>query len=70
MSEYTNGFNVNINEVVRLTFVDQSPTGQKIVHELCMPYDLLKGMYDTLGRAITDHDAKIAEASQQRLKVN
>lgn len=62
MSEYVNGFQINISEIARIKFLEQSQlqvnTNECI--EVAMTYEALKMLHNNLGDVIEQHDAKLA----------
>lgn len=64
MSAYTNGINININDIVRLTFSDSANGKTNEVSEVCMQFEFLKAIHETIGGAIVNHEEKIAKAKK------
>jgi hypothetical protein len=70
MSQYINQMNCNIAEIVRLQFNeviqdDQPPIFSTII---CMHYEFLKAVYDTIGKTIEQHEEQLKNVkSNQKL---
>lgn len=59
MSEYVNGLQVYINEVVTLDFRENNQTQNGSVVRVVMLYDCLKQIHNVIGDIITQHDEKL-----------
>lgn len=62
MSEYANGFQINIAEVARIKFLDQFQLQLNPIEiiTIVMHYDTFKTLHQQLGDVIEQHDAKLA----------
>lgn len=70
MSIYANGLNINMNEVVVLTFME-SVNGQTApVCQVAITYDNLKAFYNGIGSVIEQHDAKLDSVVSDMSKAN
>lgn len=70
MSEYANGLQIHINEVVTLDFRENNQTNNGSVVKVIILYDTLKHIYDVLGDVITQHDAKLANLANNKRMSN
>ena len=72
MSVYINGASLNIADIVRIEFQDTKPnnTGIETISSIVMQYDTFKGLYQTMGKAIEDHDAKLAKLADDKKRQN
>lgn len=62
MSEYVNGFQINVSDIARIRFMEQSQFDgtTKPVTEVVMQYESLKALHENLGSIIEQHDDKLA----------
>lgn len=68
-SQYVNSVNVNISEIARLTFQEQMPQydgEMSTVITVSMHVEFLKHMYETIGRALSDHAETLANVKKNR----
>lgn len=70
MSQYANGFNINLNEVALLDFRENTQDGNTSVARVVMLYPLLKDMHKILGDAIEQHDKKLGELQRTKANMN
>jgi hypothetical protein len=71
MSDYANQLNIQIAEVVRLTFNDMSPQGELLdSHLIVVHYDFLKAMSNTINQAMSDHEKTLAKQVEANRKMN
>lgn len=70
MSVYSNGFNINLNEVAILDFRENTQDGNNSVAKVAMLYSLLKEMHKVLGDAIEQHDKKLHELTRTKNNMN
>lgn len=70
MSEYANGLQININEVVTLDFRENNQTNNGSVVKVIVLYDTLKHIYNALGEVIIQHDAKLAKLANDKRMTN
>lgn len=70
MSQYANGFNINLNEVAILDFRENTQDGNTSVAKVAMLYSLLKDMHKVLGEAIEQHDKKLGELQRTKANMN
>lgn len=70
MSQYANGFNININEVALLDFKEINQDGNNSVAKVVMLYPLLKNIHKLLGEAIEQHDMKLGELQRTKANMN
>lgn len=61
MSEYVNGFQLNIEEVAKIKFTDKtnSEVNAKLVSEITMTFDCLKMLSHHLSSIIEQHSEKL-----------
>lgn len=60
MSEYVNGLNIQISDMVFLDFREGNQTGNVSVAKLVMTYDNLKSVQNTINQIVLDYDTKLA----------
>ncbi len=68
-SQYINQMNVNISEMVRLTFNEQMPQNNNEIQHiitLSMHFEFLKEMHRTIGDTLNSHMEMIANMSKNR----
>lgn len=70
MSQYTNGFNINLNEVTIIDFRENTQDGNISVAKVAMVYPLVKELHKTLGDAIEQHDKKLGELQRTKANMN
>jgi hypothetical protein len=72
MSEYVNGFNININDIARIKFLDDKVQGQfpEEVSEIAMQYLTFKMLYEGMGKVIEAHEAKLRQEAEDKKKAN
>jgi len=70
MSLYANGLNIQMNEVVHLTFMEQTQTGNEAVCRVAVNYDILKQMHEVLGQAIAQREANLHQVKSDISKAN
>lgn len=70
MSQYANGFNINLNEVALLDFRENTQDGNISVAKIAMLYPFLKDMHRVLGEAIEQHDKKLGELQRTKANMN
>jgi hypothetical protein len=60
MKIYSNGFKIDINEIVTITFLDGYQAHElKVVSEIAMQLDILKQLRDTMINLIDQHQSKL-----------
>ncbi len=67
MSEYTNGFQINVNpDVARIKFLDISnlQVNPKEITEIIMNYDTFKLLHAQMGDVIEKYNEKLANAKK------
>lgn len=68
---YTNGMNLNLNEVAHLEFLMTIQGGGSIpVARVSMLYDVLKQLHKSMGEAIEQHDAKLHQLQRAKENMN
>lgn len=70
MSEYVNGLQINITEVVTLDFRENSQNSNISIAKVTMLYEALKGFHELIGNTIIQHDAKLAEVASNKKLTN
>jgi hypothetical protein len=71
MSDYANQLNIQIAEIVRLTFNDMSPQGELLDSiQIVIHADFLKAMSDTITQAMSDHAVMLAKQVEANRKMN
>lgn len=70
MSEYINGFSLNIAEISRLQFHDNVNGSNKPITEVVMHYEALKGLHQFIGNTINEHEEKMAKQAQTNKGMN
>lgn len=70
MSQYANGFQVNLNEVCILDFRENTQDGVTSVAKIAILYSFLKDLHNTLGEAIEQHDKKLGELQRTKANMN
>lgn len=71
MSDYANQLNIQIAEVVRLTFNDMSPQGELLdSFQIVTHIDFLKAMSDMIIQAMSDHSQMLAKQVEANRKMN
>ena len=61
---YANGVKIDINDIVRLTFMDGFSNNIETVAEIAVQYDCLKQIRDGITNVIEDHEAKLAKMAK------
>lgn len=69
-SIYVNGVNLQLNEVVMLTFNENSQIGMLGVVKLAMTYEVFKMIHENWGQAIEQHDKKLHELQRSKENMN
>ena len=72
MSEYVNGFRININDIARIEFLDDKTQGKfpEEASEICMQYHTFKMLHEGMGKVIEQHEIKLKQAEEDKKKVN
>jgi hypothetical protein len=72
MSEYCNGFNININDIVRIKFLDDKAQGAfpEEISDIAMQYQTFKMLHEGIGKVIETHEAKLRQIEEDRKKAN
>lgn len=70
MSQYSNGFNINLNEIALLDFRENTQDGNISVAKVAMLYPFLKEVHKALGDAIEQHDKKLGELQRTKANMN
>lgn len=65
-SPYANGLRININEIVKLEFIDNNID----VTSVATTYEALKGIHIAIGQAIENHDSYLARQVEAKNKTN
>lgn len=64
MSIYANGLRININEVVKLEFLDGVQGDTKVVGTFSMTLETFKSLRDASASVIEEHAAKVAKIAK------
>jgi hypothetical protein len=72
MSEYVNGYNINIVDIVRIKFLDDKAQGvsPELIAEIAMQYLTFKMLHEGMGKVIEAHEAKLRQESEAIAKAN
>jgi len=65
-SPYANGLKININEIVKLEFIDNNVD----VASVATTYEALKQIYMAIGQCIENHDSHLARQTEAKNKAN
>jgi len=69
-SIYVNGANLQMNEVVMITFNENSQTGMQGVVKVAMTYEVFKLIHENWGQVIEQHDKKLHELQRSKENMN
>lgn len=69
-SIYVNGVNLQLNEVVMITFNENSQTGMQSVVKVAMTYEVFKLIHENWKNAIEQHDKKLHELQRTKANMN
>lgn len=67
---YVNGLSIHMNEIAYLTFNENSQNMTGPVVSICMLYETLKLIHETIGQVIEQHDAKLHELIRSQQNMN
>lgn len=70
MSQYSNAFQIHLNEVALLDFKENNQDGNNSVAKVVMLYPMLKELHKVLGDAIEQHDKKLNELQRTKANMN
>lgn len=76
MSQYMNGFSINIAEMVRITFSENLPDNVNVEVQrslpvtVCMNYEFLKNIVPIMVGAIEHHETLLKEQVQKNKGLN
>jgi hypothetical protein len=72
MSEYVNGFRINVNDIARIEFLDDKAQGKfpEEIVEIAMQFQTFKMLCEGMGKVIAEHEIKLAQAEEDRKKAN
>ena len=65
-SPYVNGLRININEIVKLEFIDNNID----VASVATTYEVLKQIHIAIGQCIKNHDSHLARQVEAKSKTN
>jgi hypothetical protein len=71
MSDYANQLNIQIAEVVRLTFNDMSPQGELLSSiQIVVHCDFIKTVSEMIAKTVKDHEEALAKQVEANRKMN
>lgn len=70
MSQYSNGFAINISDVARLIFKEGVNDSINDVASISMSYEVFKKLHEVMGKTIAEHDERLAKMIKDQQELN
>lgn len=70
MSEYVNGWNIAINDMSRITFMEDTGQGvaPTVISKIVMQFETLKMLREALGKVIEQHEANLKQLAEKQVE--